>query len=567
MTMMASAPTRPSTSPAPAAVPYLPESAPFTAAQRAWLNGFFAGMFGGQVARAGAAEPSGGAPAVSAEPAVAEAEEEFPWHDPAIALDERLKLAQDKPQERRLMAAMAQLDCGACGYVCKTYGEAIARGEEKDLTRCTPGGRDTVKTLKQLVAAAPKNGVPVSNVTIQKSGGSAAASTGAPSSAASASSAAPAAAAQWDRNNPYPARLLASLPLNSPQSSKDTRLVKIDLRDGGITYRPGDALGVFPENQLELVCDILAALGLSGAEDVPGWDGLAMSLHDALLREFTITRPTPDLLDILARCAADSGERQALHALRDSDDGAGDLHVLDLLRKFPSARPAPGDFVATLSPLAPRLYSISSSLSAHPGQVHLTVGAVRFDNSAGRQCHGVASTFLAGRLRPGQTLRVFVHPAHKFGLPPAGKPAIMVGPGTGIAPFRAFLQERHAAGDTGRNWLFFGDQRQAHDFLYRDELEKYQADGVLTRLDTAFSRDSDRKVYVQNRMLEAGAELWSWLADGAHFYVCGDAQRMASDVDKALRQVVAEHGAMTAADADKYVADLSRAGRYQRDVY
>ncbi len=438
--------------------------------------------------------------AAVAEAPPAQVEEDFPWHDPAMPMDERLKLAEGKPQERKLMAAMAQLDCGACGYICQSYSEAIARGEEKDLTRCTPGGRDTAKMLKQLVASAPKNVVPVSEVKVRKTADAAAPADG---------------QVAWDRNNPFPARLVASKPLNGASSSKDTRLVEIDLRNSGIVYKPGDALGIFPENCPDLVHELLKELGLTGAEDVPGWDGLPMSLRDALLREFTITRPTPDLLDILSRCATDVVERDGLQALRDSEDGAGDLQVLDLLRKFPSARPKAGDFVATLSPLAPRLYSISSSLAAHPNQVHLTVGAVRFANSVGRKCGGVTSTFLADRVRPGHTVRVFIHPSHKFGLPDDNKPIIMVGPGTGVAPFRSFLQERAAVGAKGKSWLFFGDQRQDCDFLYRDELEQYQQAGVLTRLDTAFSRESDKKVYVQHRMIEHGAELWRWLSEGA----------------------------------------------------
>jgi sulfite reductase (NADPH) flavoprotein alpha-component len=550
---MVSAPTiKPSAVATVPFVPVMPESSPFTAAQRSWLNGFFAGMFGHQAAATGAAAASiAPAEQIAAPAPAAPAEEEFPWHDSTLPMDERLKLADGKPHERRLMAAMAQLDCGACGYVCQTYSEAIARGEEKDLTRCTPGGKDTVKMLKQLVAAAPKNVVPVGDVGVKKS-------------AREAASDVPQA---WDRNNPYPARLMHSRMLNSPMSSKDTRHVVIDLRSSGITYKPGDALGVFPENCPMLVSDILDALGLIGYEDVPGWDGLPMSLRHALTREFTVTRPTPDLLDILSRCASDDGERASLAAMRDSEDGAGDLEILDLLRKFPSAKPAAGDFVATLSPLGPRLYSISSSLRAYPGQVHLTVGAVRYENSSGRKCGGVASTFLAERLHSGQTVRVFIHPAAKFALPAGDQPVMMVGPGTGIAPFRAFLQERAAAGCKGKNWLFFGDQREAHDYLYRQELQKYQQEGVLTRLDTAFSRDGIHKVYVQSKMLENGAEIFRWLEEGGHFYVCGDAKRMAADVDKALRQIIAEHGAMAAADADKYVAALVRAGRYQRDVY
>jgi sulfite reductase (NADPH) flavoprotein alpha-component len=556
---MTTATTSPGIKPAAlaaAVVPVLPESAPFSAAQRAWLNGFFAGIVGTQGGTAAAAQAP--APAVAAVPApapVAEpaaVEEDFPWHDPTIPLAERLKLADERPYPRKLMAAMAQLDCGACGYVCQFYAEAIASGEEKDLTRCTPGGRDTSKALKQLVTAAPANFVASKDVGVQKA-------------KAAPSADAPAA---WDRNNPFPARLVQSQKLNGPASDKDTRHVVIDLRGSGITYKPGDALGVYPQNCADLAAAVVEALGASGAEDVPGWDGQDISLYEALRRDYTITRPTPDLLDLLARTATSRGDREALEALRDSDDGAGDLQVLDLLTRFASARPSPGDVVATLSPLAPRLYSISSSLRAHPDQVHLTVGAVRYKNSTGRACHGVASTFLAGRVRPGQRVRVFIHASHKFGLPADGdKPVIMVGPGTGIAPFRAFLHERAAADMKGKNWLFFGDQRSSCDALYADELAEFTRSGVLTRLDCAYSRDQQEKVYVQHRMLENAAELWRWLQEGAHFYVCGDAKRMAADVDAALRRVVAEQGGLGTAEVDAFVSDLVRSGRYQRDVY
>jgi sulfite reductase (NADPH) flavoprotein alpha-component len=521
----------------------VPANAPFTESQRAWLNGLFAGLLGGQVAAA-ATSPAALVPA--AQP---EAAEEFPWHDAAMPLDERLKLAEDRPHERKLMAAMAQLDCGSCGYLCQTYAEAIARGEEKDLTRCTPGGRDTSRALKQLQASAPREVmVPVSQVTVRKT---AEAKTD----------------AAYDRIHPFPARLLSSTRLNGPGSAKDTRLVTIDLRGSGITYKPGDALGVYPENCPDLVEQVLEALGATGAEDVPGWDDQPISLRDALLREFTITRPSPDLLDLLSRSATDPVERSALAALGDSEEGAGDLQILDILNQFRSARPAPLDFVATLSPLAPRLYSISSSQRAHPDQVHLTVGAVRYANRGGRACKGVASTFLSDRVRPGQKVRVFVHTSHRFALPAGDKPIIMVGPGTGIAPFRAFLQERHAAQASGRNWLIFGDQTSAGDFLYREELQQYQRDGLLSRFDTAFSRDQAQKLYVQRRMIEHGAELWNWLRGGAHFYVCGDAKRMAADVDQALRKIIREHGGFSAMETDRYVADLTRGGRYQRDVY
>jgi sulfite reductase (NADPH) flavoprotein alpha-component len=544
------------------ALPVLPETAPFTPAQRAWLNGFLAGML--NTHPAGSSGGGGGGGGTSAPPdagtstdagAAPDVDEDFPWHEPSIALDERLKLAEGKPVARLLMAAMAQLDCGACGYACKTYAEAIAEGREKDLTRCTPGGRDTSKALKQLLASAPAP---------------APAAKAARPQAAAKAAAAPAEPTGWTRDNPFAARLLRSARLNGPASSKDTRLVVLDVKGSGIAYKAGDALGVYPENCPDLVQDVIEALGATGAEDVGGWDGQPTSLREALLRDYTITRPSPVLIELLADRATDEAEKDALAELRDDDAGlAPGVQVLDLLRRFTSALPhvKPDDFVSALSPLAPRLYSISSSPLAHPDQVHLTVGAVRFTNDGGRVCKGVASTFLADRVRPGVKVRVFLHPSYKFGLCDGDRPIVMVGPGTGIAPFRAFLQERAATKAPGKSWLFFGDQKSDGDFLYRDELERYHLDGVLTRLDTAFSRDQAGKVYVQHRMLEHAAELWSWLEAGAAFYVCGDAQRMASDVDKALRQVIAAEGKLGAAEADRYVAEMVRAGRYQRDVY
>ena len=242
--------------------------------------------------------------------------------------------------------------------------------------------------------------------------------------------------------------------------------------------------------------------------------------------------------------------------------------ILDLLKQFPSARPSVDAFVGVLKPMRPRLYSISSSPKMFPDEVHLTCAAVRYLNPLGRQCKGVASTYLADRLRPGQKAKVFVHASHGFAPPADGNvPMIMVGPGTGIAPFRAFLQDRVASGAGGRNWLFFGDQRRDHDFLYRDELERWLVDGVLTRLDTAFSRDQQEKMYVQHRMLERAREIWAWLQDGAHFYVCGDAKRMARDVDAALKQIIAEQGGMTSDAASAYESDLTKSKRYSRDVY
>jgi len=241
--------------------------------------------------------------------------------------------------------------------------------------------------------------------------------------------------------------------------------------------------------------------------------------------------------------------------------------VLDALRRFPSARPPLDEFLASLGRLQPRLYSISSSLRAHPRQVHLTIGVVRFQ-SAGRWRNGTASHFLGVRANLGDTIPVFIQRSPRFRLPDdSDRPIIMVGPGTGVAPFRAFLQEREAVGAKGRNWLFFGNQYINLDFLYRSELDGFLDRGVLTRLDIAFSRDSAEKVYVQDRMSEHAAELWRWLEEGAYFYVCGDAKRMARDVDQMLCRIVAEQGRRSAEEAKSYIAELGKTNRYHRDVY
>jgi sulfite reductase (NADPH) flavoprotein alpha-component len=511
-------------------IPTLPETAPFSSAQRAWLNGFFAGLVRSN-------GDAGSAPAVVAEAGAPAAEEEFPWHDPALPMAERLELAKDKPLERRMMAAMAQLDCGACGYLCKTYSEAIAGGEEKNLTLCSPGGKETASKLKELVQLRVPS-------TPGQSAGRA---------ATEATSRVPPEQLKYSRKNPYAARLISGKCLNNPGSDKDTRHVIFDLADSGLTYKPGDALGVWPENCPDLVNEILERLRASGAETVPTPDGQPTSLYDALLREYTLTHPTEELFQLLKVSATEN------------------VSLVDVLRQSGEAGDAPIDpakFVGALSPLQPRLYSISSSLLAHPNQVHLTVGVVRYKSGRGTACKGTCSTYLAERLRPGQKVRIFFHASPKFGLPEnPDAPIIMVGPGTGIAPFRAFLAHRKAQGAKGKNWLFFGDQKSATDFLYERELKSFVEHGTLARLSTAFSRDQKHKVYVQTRMLDEARELWQWLEQGAHFYVCGDAKRMANDVDHALKQIVAEQGGMTTEQANAYVAKLAKDNRYQRDVY
>jgi sulfite reductase (NADPH) flavoprotein alpha-component len=527
--------------------PVLPESAPFSTAQRAWLSGFLAGMFAApqQVgAEAGAAAP--------AAPPPARQEEELPWHDPALDLSQRLKLADGRPRPMVLMAAMAQLDCGACGYLCRTYARAIDRGEETDLTRCAPGGAETAKRLKQIMTEMPGGAQEPDDVVVHQ-----------PVKPAPAAS-----AAAYDRKHPFPARMLENRALNAPGSAKDTRHVVLDLNDSGLTYEPGDALGVYAENSAEVVESILELLGASGAEDVVAPGGAAMSFREALLRECLVTRPSRKMVELLAKRASHWSDIRALQHMADDGEVPEGCQIVDLLNDYQSARPEPWEFVAGLSPLQPRLYSIASSPRVHPGQVHLTVGVVRYVNNYGTKCEGVASTYLAERVRPGQKVRVFVQPSHRFRLPADGGAAvIMVGAGTGIAPFRAFLQDRKHTGAAGENWLIFGDRHEKLDFLYRDELLDLVKDGVLSRLDTAFSRDQSEKLYVQHRMLEHAQGLWERIKAGAVFYVCGDAKRMANDVDTALRRIVSEQGKMPWPEAEAFVDAMASEKRYQRDVY
>lgn len=371
----------------------------------------------------------------------------------------------------------------------------------------------------------------------------------------------------FGKANPFPARLLRNLCLNKPGSSKEVRHYEISLDGSGLSYDAGDALGVIPMNCPALVEEIIGALKAKPDEPVKVGDA-TVPLHEALLRHLDITKPSQELFATIANAAPTSG-LAALLAQEKREEMRKWLYgrgVIDLLLLL--AEPMPVlDFVKLLKKLAPRLYSISSSPKAHPGEVHLTVGAVRYE-AHGRARKGVASTFLADRVGDADFVKVFVQPSHGF-KPPANAdaPMIMVGPGTGIAPFRAFLEERKATGAKGRNWLFFGDQKRDTDFLYENEVTCWQKEGHLTRLDLAFSRDQAEKIYVQNRMLENARELYGWLEEGGHFYVCGDASRMAKDVDAALHQVIEKIGGKSPDDAKAYVAKMKSEKRYQRDVY
>ncbi|MCW0322674.1 sulfite reductase subunit alpha [Pantoea dispersa] len=369
-----------------------------------------------------------------------------------------------------------------------------------------------------------------------------------------------------NKQNPYAAALVTNKRLSGEQSAKDIRHFEFDLSDSGLKYEAGDALGVIPVNDAGLVSLLLSELKADYETPVPGFD---RNLGDLLTYQFEISEPSRKLIEWVGQHTTN---QELLHVLQHDDKdtlanwlwGKDTLDLLQLELKRSLSVP---ELVAMLRPLQHRAYSISSSSKAHPNQVHLTIASVRY-HSGGRERKGVCSTYLAERVRRGEKPAIFISPNKAFRVPANNKaPLIMVGPGTGIAPFRAFLQERQATGAEGKNWLFFGDQHQEHDYIYADELAGWQQSGLLTHLDLAFSRDQEEKIYVQNRMLEKGAELYAWLQEGAYFYVCGDASRMAKDVDAALYEVVRQFGGLSSERAAAYIDQLKKDKRYLRDVY
>jgi sulfite reductase (NADPH) flavoprotein alpha-component len=581
-------------------VPVIPDTAPFTLEQRAWLNGYLAGLFSrGQVQMTGALPTAGTAPATPAlkpltilfgsQTGSAEslakrvAKEAGKRGFAATAMDMAGFTLEKLAQEQHVLIITSTYGDGEPPDNAKALHAALGAAVEGAATPrltnlrysvCGLGdtnyvqfcqcGKDFDGRLEKLGATRASARVDcdldfeakftawldAALATI----GQGAASVSTPEVQAVTEEAAPKAETGHSRNNPFPALLLASHNLNAPGSGKQVHHVEFDLTGSGLVYEAGDALGVYAHNCPELVADVLAVLGCDGEEAVPAPDGTTTSLRRALTELYDLGKPTAELLAHFG--GGGGGTAVALH------------HVVDVLAGRADVKLAPADFVRALKRLQPRLYSISSSPKAHAGQVHLTVGAVRYE-VAGRARKGVCSTFLADRAQPGGTrVGVFVHSNKAFRPPASGDtPMIMVGPGTGIAPFRGFLHERRATGARGKNWLFFGDQRAATDFLYREELATLMREGTLSRLDTAFSRDQTEKIYVQQRMLENAAELFAWLEAGAHFYVCGDASRMAKDVDAALHRVIETAGGRTPEQAAAYVQALRTAKRYARDVY
>ena len=571
-----------------ATLPVIPDSAPFTPAQKAWLNGFLAGVFSRGPApahAAGAVKPAALKPLTllfasqtgTAErlakkaskaagkrgfaPTLLDAAKASPGQlanagpllfvtstygdgeapDSAKALLKELKAASG--------SVLAGLKFSVCSIGDSNYAKFCQAGKDFDERLEILGGKRLIERVDCDVGQEDKFTAWLdANLAIIGEAGGAAAQ---PASE-------PEAEEEEDGHRTNEARVVEVRRVSGATSAKEVNHVAFSLEGTGLSYEAGDALSVMPDNDPALVAEILSALGCDGEESVTV-QGASLSLRRALTGKLDLGKAPAALNALLG--VAPSAEASAA-----TGRSSTVFHVIDALLAPGAKRPGVAAFVGALRPLQPRLYSISSSPLQHKGEVHLTVGAVRYEAS-GRKRNGVASTFLADRAVTLGKVSISVHKNTGFRLPANGDtPVIMVGPGTGIAPFRAFINERLASGAKGPNWLFFGDQREASDFLYRDELLPL-AEGGSLRLSLAWSRDQAAKIYVQDRMMEAASELWTWLEKGAHLYVCGDASRMAKDVDGALRKIVMQEGRLDDTQAAAYIDALVAAKRYQRDVY
>lgn len=586
-----------------ASIPYIPENAPFTAEQRAWLNGLLAGIFSEQsppptatakashriavlyASQSGTAEglarklakelkAQGHAPAVSTlvgyTPAALAAEKfalliastygEGDAPDGVQPFYEQLCL-EHFPRFENLSYAVFALGDRHYEHFCKFGNELDAKlaalGASRLMDRV-----DSDVDVDEPFAQWKATLVPRFNE--MGSGAKATKAVAAPTSVVRKVAAGP----EFTRENPALALLVEKKQLTRQGSTKVTLHLAFSTEGTGLTYEAGDACGVIPKNDVNLVAEILQALKFNGNERVPCGKVGTTTLHDALTHHLQITRLSRKLMQgyaALGKCA------KLLELLEPDHKAQLDAYVydqglIDLVLEYPGVVGDPVELVAMLPKLTPRLYSISSSPLAHPGQIHTTVAVVRY-SAHDRERGGVCSTLFADRTEIADRLPIYIQQNRRFRLPAADAPMIMIGPGTGIAPFRGFLHERRALGAKGRNWLFFGECSAATNFLYREELEAMHADGHLARLDTAFSRDQEKKVYVQDRMLEQAQAFWSWLEDGAGVYVCGDATRMAKDVHAALLKIVETQGGMSLSAAEEYVHALKESHRYHRDVY
>ena len=575
--------------------------------QLAWLSGYCWSQAGGQAVQPGIGAPAAAAPAPAAEPlrvAVISASQTGNARKVAAELQQRLAAAgvnavhaaaadykpkniageqlvllvtstqgEGEPPEEALSLykllsgkkapnlsglKFAVLGLGDSSYpmfcgagksfdelLAKLGGERLLERQDCDLEYQAEAAAwlDKIVPLVGSLAAAP-----------------AAAATGTGNASGSPASAAPASA--YNKANPFPATLLARQKITGRDSEKDVRHIEIDLSGSGLQYRAGDALGVWFENDPAVVDEILAAVSLKGDEPVNA-GGQGKTVREALLHDWEIGLNTPQFVQGYAEISSNPALKEAA---ADASAYAAANPIAGIVSQYPAALTA-GQLAGLLRPLAPRLYSISSAPEEVGEEVHLTVGVLRYEHN-GIPRTGAASGFLGGRLEEEGTVRVFVEENPRFRLPEnPDTPVIMIGAGTGVAPFRAFMQQRAANGDSGKNWLIFGNQYFTQDFLYQTEWQGWAKDGLLNKYDFAWSRDQEEKIYVQHKIREEAAELWQWLQQGAHIYVCGDASRMAKDVEQALLDTIAEQGGLSADDADEYLDNLRQEGRYQRDVY
>ena len=580
----------------------LPGEAPFNKVQRAWLEGFLAGFAvpGTKVAPAEVAAPSppltvvfasqtgtaeglakklvkalrakgraakavdiemldlAGLAALSPLVVAAATHGEGDPPDPARAVADALAAASGQPLAGVSFAVLALGDsnyarfCGFGRYLDERFaelgGERLVDRVDCDVDVDEPFAEFRDALLARLAADAPATMVPAE-----------------PVEAEDEAEEDEEVEEIWSRNNPFPATLRNSYVLNRPGSDKETRHVVLSLAGSDLSYEPGDALGVVPTNDPAAVEAVLAASGVAG--ETPVGDGgdlraaLATRLSIGKLAHATLIKFQAKAASARLAALLEPENAQALEAY------LWGREFIDLLIEFPGVVGSADDMVTMLPRLAPRVYSIASSQRAHPGEVHLTVAVVRYE-AWGRSRAGVASSEIADRMEVGARVPVYMQRNPRFRVPvDSERPAIMIGPGTGIAPFRAFLEERRETGARGKNWLFFGDRHARCDYLYREELRAFRNQGVLDRIDAAFSRDQIDKLYVQHLMRESGAEIWRWIGEGAHVYVCGDGMRMAKDVDDALVEIVAEHGRMSPAKAKLELRQLAAERRYCRDVY